>query len=71
MSETHAHISKTEFVTSLFDVSMSDFDHSPAGVTYSKPTGLSFAVYVLYIWLYMKEKIRRRTGFSQSGECAC
>jgi hypothetical protein len=24
--ETHTHISKTEFVTSFFDVSMSDFD---------------------------------------------
>jgi hypothetical protein len=24
--KTHTHISKTEFVTSLFDVSMSDFD---------------------------------------------
>ncbi len=28
MNETHTHLSKTEFVTSFFDVSMSDFDQN-------------------------------------------
>jgi hypothetical protein len=41
--ETHTHISKTDFVTSFFDVRMSDFDlHSLAGVMYCDP---SFAVW--------------------------
>jgi hypothetical protein len=43
MNETHTHISKTEFVTLFFDVSVYD-THSLAGLTYSDPMGPSFAV---------------------------
>jgi hypothetical protein len=46
MIETHTHIFKTEFVTSFFDVSMSDFDiQSLAGVMYCDTTRPSFAVW--------------------------
>jgi hypothetical protein len=55
INETHTHIFKTEFVTSFFDVSMSDFDlyilkkylFIPFLVLlYSDPRGPNFAVYL-------------------------